>query len=330
MSKIRELLRHPGHIRKDVGHPVAVPRAFRPDEDERIAEEEEVEIPYIEVGGPKSKIDASASVLASRTVTKKPLIPPKDNQEQLVVETAPAPPPQQTNKCALRGVVFRPYPPERPPLRPAAERFIDDLVAFHQPENPVSEHYRVLLDNLESQLPAGQAHCLLFSSPTPSTDTTTVLLNIAVTWARAATSKICIVDANLRRPSVSECLGMPMAPGLRDVLAGKVSLQNAVQETGLANLSALTAGKAAFDNPGLLAGESMRAILRHLRARFEWILIDAPCWDGRPDVVALGSACDSVYLVLTEEESNKPHTQDLMDLIQEQGSRLRGCVMMRA
>ena len=330
MSKIRELLRHPGHIRKDDGHAVATPRAYRPDEDDRVAvEEEEVEIPYIEVGGPKNKIDASASVLATKTASPKPVVAPKESEVKQAV-VAPVAPPEQAKKRVPATVIFRPYPAERPPLRPAAERFIDDLVAFHQPEHPISEHYRALLDSFEAQLPASQAQCLLFSSPTPSTDTTAVLLNIAVTWARSADARICVVDANLRRPSVSEFLGLSVAPGLREVLSGKASLQNAIQETGLANLSALTAGRPTMENPGLLAGESMRAILRHLRGRYEWVLVDAPCWDGRPDVVSLGSACDAVYLVLTEEESNKPEAQDLMDLIQEQGSRLRGCVMMRA
>src|SRR5262249_31622974 len=111
-----------------------------------------------------------------------------------------------------------------------------------------------------------------------------------------------------------------------DVLTGNYSLHRAVRETGLENLFALTAGKPQESERNLLAGQAMRSVLRHLRSRYEWVLVAAACWDGRPDVVALGSACDAVYLVLPETAANTPVIEDLLELIPQQGSQLRGCI----
>ena len=59
-----------------------------------------------------------------------------------------------------------------------------------------------------------------------------------------------------------------------------------------------------------------------MRQRFDLALVDGPRWDGRPEVVALGCACDAVYLCLPEAEQDTPETVELLQVIPEQGA---GC-----
>ena len=134
-----------------------------------------------------------------------------------------------------------PREPEAPP--PPEERFSQELIAFHRPGHALGEQYRSLAAALAVQLPAGQPHVLLFAAATNGIDTTTVMLNLGITFAKQSKC-VVIVDANLQHPTVGEQFGMSQAPGLRDVLAGSFSLHRAVRETGLENLFALTAGKA--------------------------------------------------------------------------------------
>jgi len=77
---------------------------------------------------------------------------------------------------------------------------------------------------------------------------------------------------------------------------------------------ALTAGR---ENPlpCLVAGDAMLAVLRHLKASFDCVMIDAPAWDGRPDVTALGSACDAIYVVVSKGEADRETTRNLLQLI---------------
>jgi polysaccharide biosynthesis transport protein len=177
---------------------------------------------------------------------------------------------------------------------------------------------------MEGQAPALQPHVLLFTAASPRGETTTVLLNLAITRARQNKGKLVVVDTNLQRPTLAERLGLPGAPGLVEVLSGSVSLRKVVQETGQPNLYLVPAGLAGETGSLLVAGEAMRAVLRHLRERFTWVFIDAPCWDGRPDVVALSSACDAVYLVVPQSEADSGAVQHLKQLIPLQGSRLCG------
>jgi Mrp family chromosome partitioning ATPase len=288
---------------------------------------EEEEIPFIEVGGGPHTMRASASVLASVEETATQKNPPNGEERRVLARQDASVPATSGAEIRLSGVTFYPLPSEVPALRPAPERFAPELVALHHPEHPVSDQYRSLVAHLEAQLPAGQSQVLLFTAPKPQTETTTVLLNIAITRARQGNARVVLVDARLRQPTIAGRLGLPPVPGLREVLAGTISLQRAVQETGQANLKALTAGKGGDGCTGILASEAMRAVLRHLRVRFDWVLVDAPCWDGRPEVVALGSACDAVYLVLPEAEVETAEIADLLEIISQQGSCLRGCVL---
>jgi protein-tyrosine kinase len=318
MPRIRDALRQADLNRERLAVTVPPPRAFQPEEPPRIPAERVEEVPFIEVGGGQGSVDASPSVLAAIKNGA-----PKARQVQK--EAAPPVRPEASAVPGIGSLTFQLLPREAVVPPPPEERFSPDLVALHRPGHVLAEQYRSLAAALAAQLPAGQPHVLLFAAATTATDTTTVLLNLGITCARQGKS-VVIVDANMQRPAVAEQLGMSLAPGLRDVLTGGFSLHRAIRETGLENMHALTAGRPQESERNLLAGQAMRSVLRHLRGRYEWVLIASACWDGRPDVVALGSACDAVYLVLPAPDAGKPAIEDLLQLIPQQGSQLRGCI----
>ena len=184
-----------------------------------------------------------------------------------------------------------------------------------------------MLAALTAQLPAVRIQVLLFTAPTPEVGTTTVLLNVAISCARQGQHRVAVLDANCHRPALAARLGLPTVPGLREVLAGTISLARALQETGQDNLLALTAGDVAAASDCRFSREAVRSVLKQLRDRFELVLVDAPCWNSHPDLIALGAACDAVYLVLEAAQAEKPETAQLLQVIPHQGSQLRGCIL---
>ncbi|HEV3447296.1 MAG TPA: CpsD/CapB family tyrosine-protein kinase [Gemmataceae bacterium] len=284
---------------------------------------EEVEIPFIEVGGPHKLVEGSPSVMAPGNAAGKALAP------RAAVHRAEAP---ATSEAAAKphaaGVSFRPLHRLQPELLPAAQRFSQELTAFHQPEDPLSDQYRTLLRDLAAHASAAGPHAILIAAASSRHEPAATMLNIAVTRVREG--KTCVVvDADPYEPKVTHLLGLPSSPGLQEVLSGSASLQRAVQETGLAGLHVLAAGKCPEEGGGLISSEAMRAVLRHLRMRFGWTLIKAPVWDGKPELVTLGSACDAAYLVLAEAESQEPRLQELLRIMPRQGIPLRGCIYTR-
>jgi Mrp family chromosome partitioning ATPase len=200
------------------------------------------------------------------------------------------------------------------------------LIAFHQPEHPVSHQYRSLVANLAGQEPDTQIQVLLFTALSPRVGTTTVLLNVAITAAREE-ARVAVVDANLRHPALAKLLGLPPAPGLREILNGTASLRSAIQETGQPNLFAMSAGADDPDEANHSSASIMRAVLHQLRDRFELVLVDAPCWESQPELIALGPVCDAVYLVLDQAQAGSAEARALYQMIPQQGGRLAGCIL---
>jgi Mrp family chromosome partitioning ATPase len=302
----------------------AEPVSIAPSEEEAEGSESEKkdELPFIEVGGPRAAIDASPQVLAARAsrAGKAPAAATGPRLRTVVLPT------QADAPMRIMSVVFRPFAVEPCPAEPAARRFAPELIAYHRSEHPVSEQYRALAEGIAGQLPTGRPQVVLFTALTPEADATTVLLNTAITFARQGQLRVVAMDANLRRPALARRFGLPDAPGLRDVVAGSRTLAEALQETGQPNLSALTAGDGG--QPRLLA-DALRPVLRQLRERFDLVLLDAPCWDGRPEIVALGSVCDLTYLVLPEAEADTPDTEAWLRTLPQQGAHLRGSIVTK-
>jgi tyrosine-protein kinase Etk/Wzc len=317
MARIRDILRQANGLqqRPAISNTVALPanpaNTFKP------SAEPEEETPFIEVGGPNGLIEASASVRA--------VVVPSRVSDRAEVPQAPDkrsdPPPSKPNDGT--HLAFKAIPAEPATLPPPAQRFAPELRVLHHPDHAESRQYRQVLSSLKTQLPAAAPHALLFAGSSDQLRTGPLVLNLAIACAQEGPGPLVVVDAALRHPEIGKLLGLPVEDSsLRSVLAGNVSLKRAVRESGLERLHVLLAGESAEDPVGLLAGQAMLATIRHLRDRYRWVFISGPVWDGRPDVVALGSVCEAVYLVTRDEND------DLKHVIPQQGGNLRGYLVI--
>jgi Mrp family chromosome partitioning ATPase len=201
------------------------------------------------------------------------------------------------------------------------------VIAYHQPDHPLSQQYRSVLAALMAQSPLGGAQALVLAAATSGAGTTSICVNLAVTHARQSRKLVVVVDANLRRPAIASCLGLADAPGLADVLAGGFPLSRALQETAQANLLALSSGQPISANPPWPPAEGMRSVLCQLRKQVDLVMVDAPSWDQGPELASLVTACDAVYLVLKPGEIEAPSVADLLRLIPHVGGHAAGYIV---
>jgi Mrp family chromosome partitioning ATPase len=262
-------------------------------------------VPFIEVG-PRHLVEGSPDVLAA--VPGRPAAAPAGE--------APT----------LRFLSL----PRATPLGPA-RRLAAELVALHAPTAPAAEHYRELLAAIQRApvLHGERASALLICATCSQTSGTIVVLNLAITAAQQGRRTI-VVDGNLTAPGIADALGLPPAPGLREVVMGAASLDEALRPTAQKNLVALTAGVAVTSSGARFVAETMRSLLRQLRQRADSVFIHGPVWDGGRDATVLAAAADGLCLVLPEAEAETAATDDLLQAATTQGARLAGCVLTRA
>jgi Mrp family chromosome partitioning ATPase len=285
------------------------------------------EVPYIEVGGPGRSFEASPTVLGAKGPPKAPVgdKAPRLSRSQSI----PVPPVSSSAVSEALGVVFQAVPDVPLSIEPPRKRFAHELVTFHQPEHPVCAQYRALFESLSGQLSTVSGRVILLGAAGMGAGNTTVVLNLAITCARVGQGRVAVVDANLRRPSVAERLGLSAGPGLRELLCGRVPVARALRETGQANLLAVTAGEPNTAGVPWPRGESLRSILRQCAKHCEFVFVDGPSWDGGPELASLNGACDAIYLVLRPAEVGTKPVVQLMQLIPHLGGNLGGYIVTK-
>src|SRR5207237_303416 len=102
----------------------------------------------------------------------------------------------------------------------AAERFAKELVSFHTPDDPLSEQYRTLVCDLARHASGTKSHVALIAPATGRNDSAATVLNIAITKVKEGTVSVAVVDADFCQAKAAKLLGLPVGPGLREVLSG--------------------------------------------------------------------------------------------------------------
>jgi len=148
----------------------------------------------------------------------------------------------------------------------------------------------------------------------PGEGKTTIATNLAI--ALAGHGKTCLVDADLRRPSVAQSFGLTPRIGLREILMGTASLETAlIHLRDIEGLSILPAATATGDTASLFISESMQAMLKALRQQFQHVVIDSPPLIAYADGRAIASQADGLILVGRCGVTTRAAMAQIMDLL---------------
>jgi capsular exopolysaccharide synthesis family protein len=157
---------------------------------------------------------------------------------------------------------------------------------------------------------------LLITSALDGEGKSSLAAGLATVFGLAGASTV-LVEADLRRPSLSRYLGLAPLPGLSDVLLGVVSLSDALQRrvTGETQISVLTAGTLPPRPAELLGSERFAALVAELHDEFDFVLLDAPPLLPVADATILAPMTDGVLLVVREGKTPKSAANRALGLL---------------
>ena len=160
-----------------------------------------------------------------------------------------------------------------------------------------AEEFRQIRTNV-AFLQAGNARkAFVVTSSVPGEGKSTVSSNLAASLASAGRS-VCLVEADLRKPSLAGVLDLEGAIGLTTVLSGAADLDDALQPWGASGLQVLLSGERPPNPSELLSSEATADVIQELRERFEVVVIDAPPLLPVTDAAILGNLVGGVILVV--------------------------------
>jgi exopolysaccharide transport family protein len=212
-------------------------------------------------------------------------------------------------------------------LAVAASKEAVELVTQSRPQSQMAESYRALRTSLLLSSLGSPPKTILITSALPQEGKSTTSINTAIVLAQKGT-RVLLIDADLRRPSIHKTLGMGPRTGLSNVLTGSATLkQTIVRSSILPSLFILPAGTPPPNPAELLASSNMRDVLAELREEYDHIVVDTPPTLSVTDAVVMSTRADAVVLVIRCGQTTKQALRRSRDLLIQVNARVCGVLL---
>jgi polysaccharide biosynthesis transport protein len=200
------------------------------------------------------------------------------------------------------------------------------VILRDEPQAAPSEAVRRLRTNLQFIDIANRPKSIVISSSIPAEGKTTIAINLAVSLADTG-ARVILVDADLRRPSIAEYMGIEGKAGLTTVLIGRADVKDVVQPFGTSSLDLLPAGQVPPNPSELLGSAAMDSLLERLSASYDMVLLDSPPLLPVTDAVVLSKLAGGALVVVGADRTHRPQLQQSLDSLETAGVHLFGLVM---
>ncbi len=192
-----------------------------------------------------------------------------------------------------------------------------------------SESFRNLRVSLFHTGASRKAKVVAITSALPGEGKTTTAACLAVSMA-SSSSKVILVDCDLRRHGVSDVFGLSPEKGLREVLAGEATLNEAIVTDGPCGLHILPLTPDSAETQDLFDMDAINRLLGDLRKRYDVILLDTAPVLPVAETRVLVQKADAVALLVRWRHTPLKAAQRATELLKEAGVNFAGAALTQA
>lgn len=176
------------------------------------------------------------------------------------------------------------------------------LITRRDPKSPISEAYRTIRTNIEFSNLDKEIKTIVVTSSQQNEGKSTVIANLAVSFAGMEDKKVLVVEGDLRNPTVHRMFNVSNTHGITEILTGQRSFQECVYRTEVQGLDVITCGKIPPNPSEMLASKKMKAFIESLKDYYDYIFIDAPPIGIITDAGIVSTYTDGTMLVVGAKE----------------------------
>lgn len=192
------------------------------------------------------------------------------------------------------------------------------------PTGMEGEAFRMLRVNLRYFSVDRHVKTILITSAAAQDGKTTVAWNLALSDARAG-ERVLYLEADLRRPSLGENLGVQSDDGLGLVLAGASDAAAAIQK--IHGVDLMQAGPLPPNPAELLESQRMADLLSWAATEYDRVIVDTPPAAVVADAISLFNRVDGVVIVTRLQRSPREAATHLHDQLANTGAPVLGVVV---
>jgi capsular exopolysaccharide synthesis family protein len=201
------------------------------------------------------------------------------------------------------------------------------LIVDDEPYSRRSESFRKLRTNLQFINVDNPPRSILITSARAGEGKSSTACNLAVSLGFSGL-RVCLVEADLRRPAASGYLGVQGGAGLTNVLVGTANIDEVIQPWQGGLVDVLAAGPIPPNPSELLATGAMRRIIRELEQRYDLVLVDSAPVLPVTDSVLLSTATSGSVIVVRSGRTRVDEVNSAAAQLRAVGTRVYGTVLI--
>ncbi|HMG20585.1 MAG TPA: polysaccharide biosynthesis tyrosine autokinase, partial [Kofleriaceae bacterium] len=201
-----------------------------------------------------------------------------------------------------------------------------DMYVHENPKSSIAECCRSLRTNILFSAADRQLKTIVVCSANPREGKTTSVIYLGTTMAQSG-QRTLIIDTDMRRPRLHRSIGVPLSPGLSNLLIGEDDYDNLIKPTEVANLFILPCGLTPPNPAELLLTKRFEAVLGELSRRFDRIILDSPPIQAVTDAVVLSKRVDGVVLVVRASKTMRDELRRSARMIRDVGGSIVGVIV---
>jgi capsular exopolysaccharide synthesis family protein len=187
------------------------------------------------------------------------------------------------------------------------------------------EAYRELRTYLRFRDGANPPRSLVITSATYDEDRAFTAINFAAVLGNADAT-VGLVDADFRRPRVTNELDLNSNDGLSDVLAGTQPLDWSLQRSSLSGVMVLPSGPIPPNPSELLSSQTAESVFKDLCRQFDYVIFDAPPLLAYTDAALVTRQSDGAILIVQPYLTTRDSLIDAVAKLAGINARLLGAV----
>lgn len=192
-----------------------------------------------------------------------------------------------------------------------------------------AESLRQLRTNLQFLNVGGGRRSYVITSSMPGEGKTTTSLNLAITMAEAG-KRVCLLEADLRRPMGASYLNLEGSVGLTDVLIESATWEEVTQPWA-PGLDVILSGRVPPNPSDLLVSGAMDDMLHALEQAYDVVIVDAPPLLPVTDAAILARRCTGAIVVvgLGRTAVSREELADSLEILKTVDAKILGIVLNR-
>ena len=201
------------------------------------------------------------------------------------------------------------------------------MIIADNPFSIVSEQIRTIRTNIQFSMIDKDLQTISITSATATSGKSTIASNLAGAFA-AEDTKVLLVDADMRKPTIHKIFRVQNTQGLTNVLTDRhLRLSDVAHRSYVENLDFVTCGVIPPNPSELIGSKRMEELIEQMKEEYDLIIFDNPPLLAVTDAQVMATRVDGTIVVVPKGEVSKDELEKAASLLENVKANVLGTVL---